>query len=225
MIRNKSFIGLYILASFFVASQIMGCKASNTQKGAAIGVGAGGAVGGIIGNKSGNTAAGAIIGAAVGGAAGALIGRQMDKQAEEMREDLEGAEVERVGEGIKLTFDSGFLFAFDSDELNDSTKQNLDELARILKKYDDTDIIVEGHTDSKGTKKYNQQLSEERSQRVRNYLAIKGVDTDRMESLGRGEDNPIADNTTETGRAQNRRVEIAIFANEEMKKAAENEQL
>lgn len=129
------------LLLMIVSLQIVsGCKTSNTAKGAAVGATAGGAIGGLIGSRSDNTALGAIIGATVGGTAGALIGRDMDKQAEELRADLAGASVERVGEGIKITFDSGLMFGFDSYSLNSSTKTNLSNLAKTLNKYEDTDF-------------------------------------------------------------------------------------
>jgi len=201
---------------------LSGCASTNnTTKGGAIGAGAGGAVGAVIGNASGNTAVGAIIGATVGGATGALIGRQMDKQAEELQEDLENATVERVGEGIKITFDSGLLFDIDSDELRSGTKEDLSEMAETLKKYDDTNILIEGHTDATGSEEYNQNLSEERASSVAGYLSELGVTDYRLITEGYGEEQPVADNDTETGRQQNRRVEVAIYANDKMVKAAE----
>lgn len=198
-----------------------GCNTSKVFKGGAIGAGAGGAIGGAIGSRSGNTAQGAIIGAAVGGTAGALIGKYMDKQAEELEGDLEGADVERVGEGIKVTFDSGILFNFDSAELTPSAKENINNLAETLKKYEDTNILIEGHTDSKGAEDYNQDLSEKRAKSVADALANLGVRNVRMEEIGYGENQPIADNETDAGRQQNRRVEVAIFANDDLKEAAE----
>ena len=199
-----------------------GCQASNAAKGGAIGTAAGGAIGAVIGNSQDNTAVGAIIGAAVGGTAGALIGRHMDKQAEELRADLEGAEVERVGEGIKITFDSGLLFALDSYALKPETRSNLNELAETLNKYENTNILIEGHTDATGSDSYNQTLSEQRASSVSSYLAQQDVQNSRLTTMGYGEDQPIADNSTSTGRAQNRRVEVAIFANDKMKRMAEN---
>ncbi|MAE81901.1 MAG: hypothetical protein CMB80_04140 [Flammeovirgaceae bacterium] len=198
------------------------CKASNAAKGAGIGTAAGGAIGAVIGNSQDNTAVGAIIGAAVGGTAGALIGRHMDKQAEELRADLEGAEVERVGEGIKITFDSGLLFALDSYDLKPETRNNLNELAETLNKYDNTNILIEGHTDATGSDSYNQTLSEQRASSVSSYLANQSVSTGRLTTMGYGESQPVADNSTSTGRAQNRRVEVAIYANDKMKRMAEN---
>jgi outer membrane protein OmpA-like peptidoglycan-associated protein len=217
LMRWVAALGLMAGMSLFPACKTM----NNTQKGGAIGAGAGGAIGGVIGNQSGNTAVGAIIGATVGGAAGALIGRQMDKQAEELEEDLEGAEVTRVGEGIKITFDSGLLFDVDSYALRDNTKTDLENMAETLKKYEDTNILIEGHTDSSGSDDYNQELSRNRADAVSRYLLGLGVAPERLQTTGYGEDQPIADNETAAGRQENRRVEVAIFANEEMKEAAE----
>lgn len=202
-----------------------GCKASNTAKGGAVGAAAGGAVGAAIGSASDHTAVGAIIGAAVGGTAGALIGRRMDKQAEELRRDLEGAEIERVGEGIKITFDSGLLFDVDKYTLKPATEENLTDLATTLKKYENTDILIEGHTDNSGTEEYNQDLSEQRAANVAEFLNTQGVKNGRIQTMGYGEDQPIADNSTAAGRQQNRRVEVAIYANDKMKKMAERGEL
>lgn len=199
---------------------LTGCASTNTTKGGVIGAGAGGAVGAVIGNASGNTAVGAIIGASVGGAAGAVIGRQMDKQAEELQEDLGDATVERVGEGIKITFDSGLLFDFDSDGLRNATEEDLSEMAETLKKYSDTNILIEGHTDATGADDYNQELSEERAASVADYLQQLGVDRSRVTTQGYGENQPLTENDTEAGRQQNRRVEVAIFANDKMVKTA-----
>ncbi len=215
--KSKPFATGILLISFLLFS----CNATKTQKGGAIGAGAGGAIGGIIGHQSGNTAVGAIIGATVGGAAGALIGRQMDKQAEELKKDLEGATVERVGEGIKITFESGFMFAHDSDEITAATKENLTKLSGTLNKYDDTNILIEGHTDATGTDEYNKKLSDRRASSVKNYLKDQGIASKRIEDVGYGESQPIADNETQAGRQKNRRVEVAIYANKKMKKAAE----
>lgn len=194
---------------------------SKTTKGGIIGAGSGAVVGGVIGRVAGNTAAGAIIGAAVGGTTGAIIGRRMDKQAEELRRDLENAEVERVGEGIKVTFDSGILFQTNSAQLQPSAQSEIAKLAETLKKYPDTNIVIEGHTDNTGSREINQPLSERRARAVADYAASMGVDRSRMTTQGYAFDQPVADNSTEAGRQQNRRVEIAIFANEDMKKAAE----
>ncbi|MDF9798257.1 outer membrane protein OmpA-like peptidoglycan-associated protein [Catalinimonas alkaloidigena] len=223
---NKILSWIAAFALLTNLSLLPACKTmDNTQKGGAIGAGAGGAIGGVIGNKAGNTAVGAIIGATVGGAAGALIGRQMDKQAEELEEDLEGAEVTRVGEGIKITFDSGLLFDYDSYALRDNTKENLQEMAETLKKYEDTNILIEGHTDSTGSDDYNEELSEDRAESVSEYLLSLGVSPDRLTTMGYGEEQPVTDNDTAEGRQENRRVEVAIYANEEMKEAAEEGRL
>lgn len=202
----------------------LGCSSmSNTEKGAIGGAAAGAAIGGVIGHQSGNTAVGAIIGAAVGGAAGAWIGNYMDKQAAEIERDLEGATVERIGEGIKITFDSGLMFDVDKSELKPASKQNLSELAVILNKYPDTNILLEGHTDATGTNDYNLDLSKRRSQSVANYLAGQQVMETRFTIMGYGEDQPIASNESADGRAQNRRVEVAIYANDKLKKTAEKQ--
>ena len=217
---KTSYVKLALVGMLVLSIVIMGCSASNTVKGGAIGAGAGAVIGGLIGHAAGNTAAGAIIGAAVGGTAGALIGHQMDKQAEEMKRDLKHAKVERIGEGIKITFDSGILFNVNSSDLQTDAKTNIESLAKILNKYPDTNILVEGHTDSTGSTEYNQKLSERRAEAVANYTKGFNVQGSRFTTVGYGESQPIASNTTTEGRHQNRRVEIAIFANEKMKDAA-----
>jgi outer membrane protein OmpA-like peptidoglycan-associated protein len=202
------------------------CKnMSKSQKGTYIGAAGGAAAGAAIGKAAGNTAMGAILGAAVGGAAGYGIGRYMDKQAEELQKDLEGATVERVGEGIKITFREGIQFALNSAELSESSKSNLQDLAETLKKYDDTNILIEGHTDITGTREYNMRLSEKRAESVADYLKGLGVAGKRVTTAGYGPEQPVGDNETEYGRQQNRRVEVAIFANERLKKKAEKGEL
>lgn len=194
---------------------------SKTAKGGIIG-GAGGAViGGVIGKMTGNTAAGAIIGAAVGGSAGAVIGRRMDKQAAELKEDMKNAKIERVGEGIKITFESGILFNTNSYELQPSSISDINTLATTLKKYGDTNVIVEGHTDATGSDAINQPLSENRAKSVASQLLAQGVESSRITTQGFGSSVPVADNSTAAGKQKNRRVEVAIFANEKLKKAAE----
>lgn len=193
---------------------------SKTAKGGAVGTAGGAAVGAGVGKLAGNTAVGAIMGAAIGGVAGATIGAYMDKQANEMRDDLEGANIERVGEGIKITFDSGILFDVNKTDLKPVAQQNIRELSETLKKYEDTNILIEGHTDDTGADEYNQTLSERRAKSVSDYLTTLGVDNSRVTTTGYGEQQPIADNTTAQGREQNRRVEIAIFANKKLQKAA-----
>jgi outer membrane protein OmpA-like peptidoglycan-associated protein len=212
---------ILLLSGALLLSISNGCAWSNKAKGGVIGAGAGGAVGGLIGHAAGNTALGAIIGAAVGGTAGVLIGNEMDKRAAEMRADLQGARIERIGEGIKITFDSGLLFDWDKSDLRAQAKTNIESLAKILNKYPDTDILIEGDTDSTGSEDYNLKLSERRAQSVANYLMGLGVPSSRISMVGLGEMNPIASNDTDYGRQQNRRVEVAIFANDKLKKAAQ----
>lgn len=201
----------------------MGCSWSNKAKGALIGAGAGAAAGAAVGKASGNTAVGAIVGAAVGGAAGAYIGNYMDKQAEEMERDLEGAKIERVGEGIKITFDSGLLFDVDEATLKSRSRQELTNLAHILNKYEDTNILLEGHTDATGSDEHNLGLSQRRAQSVANYLGSVEVNPTRFTIMGYGEEQPVASNDTSEGRQLNRRVEVAIYANDKLKKVAEEQ--
>ncbi|SHI63161.1 Outer membrane protein OmpA [Hymenobacter daecheongensis DSM 21074] len=201
---------------------------SKTAKGGLIGAGAGAAAGAVlgrvIGGKSG-TAAGAIIGAAVGGTGGALIGRKMDKQAEDLQRDMQNAKVERVGEGIKITFDSGILFDTNKADLRPASMTEIQKMAAVLQKYPDTNVLIEGHTDNSGSDAINQPLSERRAQAVANYTTSQGVDASRVTATGYGSTQPVADNTTVEGKQANRRVEVAIYANEKMKKAAEQGRL
>ncbi len=200
-------------AGVLLALALTACASlSRKEKGAAIGAAAGGVVGGVIGNQTGSTARGAIIGAVVGGAAGAIIGHQMDQQAKELQQNIPGATVTRVGEGIVVTFASGLLYDFDSDVVRANAAQNLRNLASSLEKYPNTDLLIVGHTDAVGTGDYNQGLSERRATAAANYLASQGVASARLRSVGRGETEPIATNDTEAGRQLNRRVEIAIVA-------------
>lgn len=215
---KKLMIGACLACSILLTN----CNTSRAFKGGVIGATAGGAVGGLIGHHAGNTAVGVLVGAAVGGTAGALIGRHMDKQAEELANDLEGATVQRVGEGILITFNEGMNFAVDSYSVPSTGKSNLNDMAEILAKYDDTEILIEGHTDATGSEDYNQELSEKRANSVKKYLIAQGIVASRMTSIGYGEEQPVGDNETDEGRAMNRRVEVAIYANEDMKKAAEN---
>jgi outer membrane protein OmpA-like peptidoglycan-associated protein len=217
-------IGTLLLVAVLIASMLSCASMKRRDKGAIIGAVGGGALGALIGNKAGNTAVGAIVGAAVGGAAGAYIGNYMDKQAEEMQTDLQGAKIERVGEGIKITFDSGILFEVNKSDLQAQAQTNLQKMATILNKYEDTKILIEGHTDNTGSDQYNLDLSNRRAQSVANYLSGQNVNPTRFTTQGYGESQPIADNTTVEGRAQNRRVEVAIFANDKLKKAAEEKE-
>ena len=188
---------------------------SQKERGAVIGAGAGAAIGGVIGNQTGSTARGAIIGAVVGGAAGAIIGHQMDQQAKEIDQSIPGAKVERVGEGIQVTFESGLLFDFDSDVIKPTAASNLQELARSLNKFPNSNILIVGHTDSQGDDAYNMALSQRRSNSAAAYLRAQGVPSTRLSTSGRGEAEPVASNDTDAGRAQNRRVEVAIYASPE----------
>lgn len=217
---NRILLGVGLLGILAAAPS---CKTSNAVKGGAIGGAAGGVIGGLISKN--NTATGIIIGSAIGGSAGAIIGHEMDKQAEELQRDLEGAKVERVGEGIKITFDSGLLFGFDQASLTATSETNLKDLATILQKYEDTNILIEGHTDDKGTEEYNQKLSEERAQSVSSYLTGLGVSSGRVSDVGHGEIMPVSSNDSEAGRAANRRVEVAIYANKKMQKMAKKGEL
>lgn len=203
---------------------LTGCKTMNkTQKGAAIGTGSGAVVGGAIGKASGNTALGAILGATVGGVTGALIGRNMDKQAAAMKNSIPDAKVERVGEGIVVEFSEKVLFGFDQSVLNATSKQSLDKLVTVLNEYPDTDIEVQGHTDSKGSDSYNEKLSRRRADAVSSYLRSKGIASSRLSTKAYGESAPKYSNESTDGAAQNRRVEFLVFANEKMKAEAKKE--
>ena len=196
-----------------------GCASwSKKGQGAAIGTAAGGAIGAVIGNQTGSTTRGAIIGAVVGGATGVIIGNQMDQQAKELRQDIPGAVVARVGEGITVTFASGLLYDFDSDVVRSEAAKNLRSLAASLGRYPNTDLLVSGHTDAVGTSAYNEALSLRRASAASRYLIEQGVSTVRVQSIGRGEAEALVPNETEAGRQANRRVEIAIYANEAARK-------
>ncbi len=211
--RMQKVLALVVTAGTLVTS---GCASmNNKERGAVIGAGAGAAVGGVIGNNTGSTARGAIIGAVVGGAAGAIIGHQMDQQAKEIDQSIPGAKVERVGEGIEVTFESGLLFDFDSDVIKPTAASNLQELARSLNKFGDSNILIVGHTDSQGDDAYNMALSQRRANSASAYLQSQGVPASRISTAGRGESEPVASNDTEAGKAQNRRVEVAIYASPE----------
>ncbi|NBA87233.1 OmpA family protein [Emticicia sp. CRIBPO] len=217
---------MMILATIFLMSSCNSLKKlTREQKGALIGVGAGAAAGAAIGSKSKNPAVYAIVGSAVGGIGGAVIGRYMDKQAEKLERELGNtAEVERVGEGIKITMDSGILFATDSYNLSAKSKSSLEKLSATLKEYPDTEILVAGHTDNTGTEAYNLRLSEKRADAVSDFLSANGVKRTRLVVKGYGESAPSFDNNTESGRDKNRRVEMAIVANDKLKKTAKSEE-
>ncbi len=225
---NRMFTMLIAASLLFSCDAVK--NANNKQKGAVIGSASGAAIGGVVGNNTGgNTALGAIIGGVVGGAAGAYIGDRMDKQAKQIEQEVPGAEVERVGEGINVTFDesSGVYFATDKANINAKSEETLNRLSGILKEYPNSNILVEGHTDNTGSESYNLTLSKNRAQAVTNYLLGQGLDRGRFDTKWYGEAQPKYDNSTAEGRAKNRRVEIAIVANDQLKeqaKQATNEQ-
>jgi outer membrane protein OmpA-like peptidoglycan-associated protein len=194
----------------------LGACASFTtqQKGAMIGAATGAVAGGAIGKANGSTAKGAIIGAMVGGVAGGIIGRQMDKQAAQIAQSIPGATVERVGEGIQVTFASGLLYDFDSDRVQGNASSNLRNLAASLDEYPNTELLIVGHTDSDGASEYNDDLSTRRARAAADYLESRGIDRRRLRTAGRGESEPVGSNDSEAGRERNRRVEVAIFASE-----------
>jgi len=221
----------FLISLLMVAIFSAGCKTMNkSQKGAVIGTAGGGAVGAVIGKATGNTLLGAIIGATVGGVAGAVIGNKMDKQAEEIKNEIPDAVVVRVGEGIVIEFNNKILFGFDQSTLSPESRTSLDKLVVILQKYPDTNIEVQGHTDSKGSIRYNQDLSERRALAVASYLSGFGISPSRvviaparLTTIGFGESLPKYTNTTTDGQAQNRRVEFLVTANEKMKADAARE--
>lgn len=232
----------FFTKTFFFASAISltvaGCEGtkrmSKQDKGVAVGAAGGAVIGGIIGNnvgKKGNTALGAIIGAVVGGAAGGIIGNKMDKQAEKIKTEIPGAKVERVEEGINITFDeanpdgskAGVYFATNKSGINANATLALDKLVKIFNEYPETDILIEGHTDDTGRDAYNMTLSGKRAESVANYLSNAGVASSRITTKYYGESQPKYENTSAENRTLNRRVEFAVTANEKMKAAAKQE--
>jgi len=221
--QRRSFRAWSLVAALAVAAS--GCASWGKQeKGAVIGAAGGAVLGGAIGHVTGSTARGALIGAVVGGAAGAIIGRRMDKQAEELARELPaGTKVSRVGEGIAVTFESGILFPFDSASLKPEARDNLRKFAESLRENGRTEVLIVGHTDSTGATDYNQSLSERRARAASAFLAGQGVSSGRLRTEGRGETEPIASNDTEADRQQNRRVEVAIYADEAWREEARRE--
>lgn len=211
---------LALLAATASSITLAAC-ATKAGTGAIVGAAGGAVAGGAIGAAAGSTAKGAIIGAVVGGAAGAIIGNEMDKQAKELKQNIKGAKVERVGEGIQVTFESGLLYDFDSDRVLPTAQTNFRELAKSLNKYPGSDLLIVGHTDQVGSGEYNQRLSERRASAASSYLVSQGVSSSRVSTRGLGETEPVASNETELGRQQNRRVEVAIYANAAKRAAAE----
>jgi outer membrane protein OmpA-like peptidoglycan-associated protein len=215
---------LFLLATLFTSCNSVK-NANNTQKGAGIGAGAGALIGAIIGNNTKiGTAGGALIGAAVGGGTGALIGNKMDKQAREIDQALPGADVERVGEGIRLVLNENAV-RFDTGKatLTSAAKANLNKLVPVFKEYADTNIEIYGYTDSTGSPEFNLTLSQKRAESVKNYLTSNGLLSSRFKITGLGIADPIATNDTADGRTQNRRVEFAILANDKMVQDAKKE--
>ncbi|WP_428225626.1 OmpA family protein [Flavobacterium sp.] len=224
-------LAIYTLSGAMLVGASTSCEAikntNNTQRGAALGTVAGAVLGGVLGNnigKGGNGALGAVLGGVIGGVAGGVIGNKMDRQARKIGEALPGAQVERVGEGIKLTLgENSVNFDFNKATLTPKAKANLDKLVPVFKEYADTDIKIYGYTDDKGADEYNLKLSENRSNAVKNYLASKGLNASRFVTVGMGEADPLVSNDSDAGRAQNRRVEFAITANAKMVEDAKKE--
>ena len=227
---NALLLFFAILGLSLVSSKTTYCqtkkKPNNTEKGVVIGSTSGAVIGGIIGNRKKNTVLGAILGATVGGAIGTIIGNKMDKQAKKLEDDLGGtATVERVGEGIKLTFDNQLLFDFGKTDLKERNRHDLEKFAETLKTYPDTDLLIVGHTDNVGSEKFNLTLSKNRANAVSTELKYFGVARSRISIKGKGENQPAVSNTTEENRSKNRRVEIGIYANKKMKKDAKKESI
>ncbi len=218
-IKIVALTGLFVLGSLF-----SGCEsvknANNTQKGAVIGAAGGAVIGGVLGNnigKGGKGALGAVLGGVIGGVAGGIIGNKMDKQAREIETALPGAQVERVGEGIKLVLgENSIRFNIDKSTLTSTAQDNLDKLVPVFNQYPDTNINIFGYTDSTGTVEHNLKLSDQRAASVRSYLVGKGIRSSRFTTTGMGIADPVASNETVEGRTQNRRVEFGITANEKM---------
>ena len=209
-------IALVLVAALAVS----GC--SGAKKGAGIGAAVGAATGAIIGNQSGRTGTGAVAGAAVGAAAGAIIGDYMAKQKKEL-ETVPGAQVVQEGNELRVKFESAILFDVDSYTVKVDARNNLRQVAEVLVKYPDTNLKVGGHTDNTGTESHNQSLSERRATAVKDFLVENGVARARLDARGYGEMQPVASNETVEGRAENRRVEVQIAANEQLQKKAEAE--
>lgn len=233
----KKIMGNISIILAVVVLMTTGCstvkKTNKAQRGGAIGTVGGAVIGGVIGNNvgKGNTVLGAIIGGVVGGVAGVIIGNKMDRQAEKIKNEIPGAEVQRVGEGIIVTFNDknpdgskmGVYFEFDKSDITANSKRALDKLVQIFNEYPETNILMEGHTDDKGTNSYNLALSERRAVAVGNYLKADGISSSRLTIKWYGEEQPKVENTSDIARAENRRVEFGITANDKMKEAAKKE--
>ena len=226
--KQIAMVGLALLTMVVFTNCEATRNANNSQKGTVIGAAGGAILGAVLGNnigKGGNGELGAVIGGVAGGAAGAIIGRRMDKQAQEIETEIPGAQVERVDDGIVVTFDenSGVYFDTNKYNINAASQATLDKLTGVLREYPDTDVLVIGHTDSTGSDSYNMTLSKQRAQSVTNYFTSKGLGAGRFTTNWYGEQSPVADNSTAEGRAQNRRVNVVIVPNEKMVQDAENE--
>ena len=220
MLNKKAIAAMHLSGGLILS----GCGLSNTAKGAGIGAGAGAIIGAGVGRVAGNTALGAIIGGVVGGTAGTLIGKKMDKQKKELEEQVKNAKIESVNEGqaIRVTFDSGILFATNSSTLSSTSQNSLRSFAANLKANSQTDMLIIGHTDNTGSDRINDPLSLNRASSVRSFLSAQGVDSSRMRVDGKGSHEPVADNSTASGRKENRRVEVYIIPNKAMVEAAQN---
>lgn len=221
--KGKSILTLGLCACLMLS----GCGLSKTAKGSLIGTAGGALLGAAVGYYTGNTAVGTAVGATVGAGAGALIGHKMDKAAAAAAA-VEGAEMEKLTDedgntrAVKVTFDSGILFAFNKSDLNADAKKNLSQFANVLKTYNDADVAIYGHTDNVGTAAANQKVSQNRADAVASFLKEKGVAKEQIKEVaGMSYDQPVASNDTEAGRAQNRRVEVFLYASEAMREAAE----
>lgn len=227
----KKFNTYLLLGALISGSFLTSCStvknSNNTQRGAAAGAVAGAVLGGVLGNNVGNknnSALGAVLGGVVGGTVGGVIGKKMDKQAEDIQNTLPGAQVERVGEGIKVTLgESTVNFEFDKSDLTAQAKANLDKLAKVFIANPDTYVAIYGYTDNVGKEEYNVKLSRSRANAVKAYLVSKGVGTKRLTTEGMGMADPVASNDTAAGRAKNRRVEFSIIANQDMINDAQKE--
>ncbi|MES2410222.1 MAG: OmpA family protein [Bacteroidota bacterium] len=225
-IKTVAFASLFLLGSLFTSCDSVK-NANNTQKGAVIGAAGGAVIGGVLGNnigKGGKGALGAVLGGVIGGVAGGVIGNKMDKQAREIETALPGAQVERVGEGIKLVLgENAVRFNIDKSSLTSTAQDNLDKLVPVFNQYPDTNINIFGYTDSTGTVEHNLTLSQQRAASVKSYLVGKGIKSARFTTTGMGIADPVATNETVDGRTQNRRVEFGITANDKMVQEAQKE--
>jgi len=218
----------HIIVYSIIVGLLVSCgpskKVSNQDKGVAIGATGGAVAGGVIGHQSGHTAEGAVIGGVIGGVAGGIIGHKMDKQKKEL-DDIKEAKVETIkdGEGLKVTFEEGILFATNSSTLNTSSQDALNKFATSLQNHKETNVVISGHTDNTGNDAINDPLSQKRAESVATFLKSKGVSGKRLTTMGAGSHQPVASNETAEGRQQNRRVEVVIVANDKMVKEAKKE--